>query len=88
MPSPFGRLHVDGEFRFGWKLERKIGGAGSTQYLENVSRGTMEARMKINAIANEAASLHMIAITVDCGEASCRSGSGNLYSFQIQEVGL
>jgi hypothetical protein len=88
MPSLFGRLHVDGEFQFGWKIERKIGGAGSTRYLENVSRGTMEARMKINAIANEAASLHTIAITVDCGEASCRSGSGNLYSFQIQEVGL
>jgi hypothetical protein len=37
--------------------------------------------MKINAIANEAASLHMIAITEDCGQASCRSGSGNPYSF-------
>jgi hypothetical protein len=44
--------------------------------------------MKIDAIASEAASLHMIAITVDCRQASCRSGSGNPYSFQIQEVGL
>ena len=47
-----------------------------------------EARMKINTIANEAASLHMIAITEDCWQPSCRSGSGNPYSFQKQEVGL
>jgi hypothetical protein len=30
----------------------------------------MEAGMKINAIASEAASLHVIAITVDCRQAS------------------
>ena len=50
---------------------------------------TLAAALQPAAAADtDAASLHMIAITVDCRQASCRSGSGNPYSFQIQEVGL
>jgi hypothetical protein len=48
----------------------------------------MEARMKVNAIADEAASFPMSAMTGDCGQAGCRSGSGNPHSFWMQEVGL
>ena len=49
---------------------------------------TLAAALQPAAAADtDAASLHMIAI-VDCRQASCRSGSGNPYSFQIQEVGL
>ena len=72
-----GGLHVDSQFQFSLRLDRKIGGAGSVQYLVNVSCGTMEAGMKINSIANQPAGLHVYAIAVNSGNASGRSGSGD-----------
>src|SRR5260370_42468164 len=83
-----GGLEVDDEFQLSRKLDRDIGGGGALQYLVNVSRGAMEARIKINTIANEATGLHMFAITVDSGQARCRSSSGDPCSFQYQEIGL
>jgi hypothetical protein len=42
----------------------------------------MEARIEISSIANEAADLHVFAITVDCGQARRRSGTRDPCSFQ------
>ena len=50
-PEFFGGLHIDGEFQFGWKFDREIGGTGSVQYPVDVSRGAMDARIKIHSIS-------------------------------------
>jgi hypothetical protein len=74
-PEAFGSLHVDGEFQFGRKLDREIGGARSVQDLVNVGRGAMQAGIEINAITNEAASLDVDAISIYGWQVRCRSGS-------------
>ena len=77
IPSSLAAFMLMASFQSGWKFDRKIGGAGSVQYFVNVSRCAMDARIKINSIANEPAGLHVHAISVDSGNARCRSRSGD-----------
>ena len=71
------RFEVDDQFNVGRKLDRQVGGLGAFQYSVHVVRRTMVAPIQIDAVADKAARIDMLAIAIDRGQPLRRCGLGN-----------